>query len=50
MAMVKVTFDYEPQEPDDEDPSGVSEDEYQELMERLMELGATNVSVTKTDG
>ena len=43
--MVKVTFDYEPDEPDAADDTGMSQDEYERLMMKLDELGAGNVVV-----
>lgn len=44
---VKVTFDYEPGEPDDENDSGLSEEEYDRLTEALIELGAMNVRIVR---
>ena len=41
---VRVSFDYCPDEPDPDDSSGLSEDEYMRLMDQLQELGAENVS------
>jgi hypothetical protein len=43
---VKVTFTYEPDEPDDHS-AGMSEEEYQRLMEQLMALGAEDINVEK---
>lgn len=43
MSTVKVTFYYEPDEPDDEDETGMSADEYDRVTERLIGLGADNM-------
>lgn len=44
--MVTVTFQYEPDEPDEDDPTGMSLEEYEKLTLALMEdHGATNVEV-----
>jgi hypothetical protein len=42
---VRVTFYFEPEDPDPSDPTGISEDEYNDLMDRLIELGAEDVEV-----
>lgn len=42
---VLVKFDYEPDEPDEDDPTGMSSDEFDRLQDRLMELGADNVTM-----
>lgn len=42
-----VTFTYEPDEPDDDDSSGMSVDEFDRLMDALAQLGATNVYAEK---
>lgn len=42
---VEVSFDYEPEEPDETDPTGLSVDEHDRLMEQLIEIGATNIKV-----
>jgi hypothetical protein len=45
---VKVSFNYEPDEPDDNDPTGVSEEEHSSLTDKLaMEFGADNIEITK---
>lgn len=44
---VKVSFDYYPDEPDPEDPTGMSEDEHNDLMQKVMELGADNIEIEK---
>jgi hypothetical protein len=44
---VLVSFDYEPDEPDDTDPTGVSSDEFDRLTDQLMEIGADNIVVRK---
>lgn len=46
---VRVTFTYEPDDPDDDDPTGVSEAEHQELMDHLLALGAEDVEISKQD-
>lgn len=43
--MVTVTFQYEPDEPDSEDPTGVSNAEFESLCDALMQLGAQNINV-----
>lgn len=45
---VKVTFFYEAQDPDPADRTGLSEHEFNELTERLMEAGAEDITVEKT--
>lgn len=46
--MVKITFNYEPDEPDDDDETGVSEAEYTKVTEILMEqIGAENIKFEK---
>lgn len=44
---VIVSFDYEPDKPDNSDPTGVSAEEYDSLTMKLMELGADNIVITK---
>lgn len=45
--MIRVTFDYYPDEPDDTDPTGMSEAEYDQLTDALSALGADHVTVAK---
>jgi hypothetical protein len=47
--MVKVTFDYEPDEgADDEDPTGLTEEEHDRLVDQLaMQFGATNIVIER---
>ena len=45
--MVKVTFNYEPDDPDDDDATGMSSDEYDQLYDALISLGADNVEIKK---
>lgn len=45
--VVRVTFEYEPDEPDEGDSTGMSEAEYLRLHERLSALGATDVSIKR---
>ncbi len=42
---VQVTFKYDPDEPDDGHPVGMSNDEYEHLTGRVMELGAYDIEV-----
>lgn len=43
---VKVTFVFEPEDPDENDPTGLSEDEFNELTDGLAsEYGAENIIV-----
>lgn len=44
---VKVTFMYEPGEPDADDRTGMSENEYNELTDALMQIGADNIEIEK---
>jgi hypothetical protein len=44
---VKVTFDYEPDDPDPKDSTGMSSDEYEELHEHLMSIGADNIEIRR---
>jgi hypothetical protein len=44
---VRVSFDYYPDEPDPADPTGMSEDEYNALIEKLGALGADGVQIEK---
>lgn len=45
-----MTFDYEPEEADDSDPTGVSSAEHDRIMDRLMqEFGADNINVEKKE-
>lgn len=46
---VKVSFDFEPENPDDDDSTGMEVAEYETLTEGLMELGATNIQISKGD-
>lgn len=43
---VRVTFLYEPDEPDDHEV-GMSQAEYDRLMEKLMMLGADNIEMER---
>ena len=47
MATVRITFDYEPDEPDPSDSTGMSEGEHLRVTEALMELGAMNVRIER---
>lgn len=44
---VTVTFKYTPNDPDPEDRTGLSEDEHQQLMDQLMQLGAEDIEISK---
>jgi hypothetical protein len=43
MSTVKVTFEYEPDEPDDSDSTGLSEAEFVRVNDALMSIGADNI-------
>lgn len=47
MGQVKVSFVYEPDEPDEADSTGVSSDEYELVTGKLMEMGAENIQFEK---
>jgi hypothetical protein len=42
---VQITFDYHPDDPDENDASGMSAQEYEQVQEQLMELGAENIKM-----
>ena len=42
-----VEFDYYPDDPDPDDESGMSEDEFVELTDRIAQLGGDNLSAKK---
>jgi hypothetical protein len=44
MSKVRVTFDYYPDEPDDQDATGMSDHEYEALTQGLVDLGADNIT------
>lgn len=45
---VVIKFNYEPDEPDDDDSTGLSSDEFDRVSDRLMEgFGADNIEITK---
>lgn len=45
---VRVQFDYEPDEPDDDDKTGMSEAEYEKVTDGLMQTyGAENIEFEK---
>lgn len=48
MSTVNVKFDYEPEpdEVDEDDSTGLTEDAHSRLLEDLMQLGATNIDVS----
>lgn len=47
---VRISFDYEPKEPDDDDRTGVSEDEFSWVSDLLMErFGAENIEIVRKD-
>lgn len=47
MTQVKVEFTYTPEDPDENDSTGMSNEEYDELMDSLMPLGAEDIKVVK---
>jgi hypothetical protein len=44
---VRVTFNYVPDDPDPDDHTGCSAEEFDRLMDELQQLGATDVKVEK---
>jgi hypothetical protein len=46
---VRVSFDYYPDEPDEGDRTGMSEEEYLRLHDKLMGLGADDVTIERVD-
>jgi hypothetical protein len=44
---VRVSFDYYPDEPDLDDETGMSTEEFEDLMDKLGQLGADNPEVKK---
>lgn len=44
---VRVSFDYEPDEPDPGDRTGMSEAEHDRLFDRLLSLGADDVKIER---
>jgi hypothetical protein len=44
---VRVSFDYYPENPDPDDETGMSEEEYEALMDKLGALGADNPEFKK---
>lgn len=44
---VKISFNYEPDEPDDTDRTGMSEEEYLQLTDALMQLGADDITMER---
>jgi hypothetical protein len=44
---VKVTFVYVPEEPDPGDSTGMTEDEYNRLIDQLMQLGAEDTTIER---
>jgi hypothetical protein len=47
MTQVTVKFSYEPEDPDDDDRTGMSEEEYSDFTEKLMALGAEDIEIEK---
>lgn len=44
---VRVSFDYYPDDPDPDDSTGLSSEEHEDLMGKLMQLGADDVQIEK---
>lgn len=44
---VKVSFDYYPDEPDPDDETGMSEDEFNDMMEKVLALGGDDIQIQK---
>jgi hypothetical protein len=47
--MVRITFNYTPDEPDSTDPTGMSAEEYERLTEILMEQGAGDIRIERVE-
>jgi hypothetical protein len=47
MDTVSFTFTYEPEEPDPDDGTGMSAEEYERVTEALMALGAEDIRVER---
>ncbi len=47
MNTVKITFVYEPDEPDEDDATGMSEDEYTRVTDAVMQLGGCDIQCEK---
>lgn len=47
MDTVSVTFTYEPEDPDPEDPTGLSSEEHDNLVDALTALGADDIQIAK---
>lgn len=48
MSQIKVTFLYTPDDPDEEDSTGVSNEEFERVHDRLsMEFGAEDIQIEK---
>lgn len=45
--MVTVTFKFQPEDPDSLSPTGMAQEEYEDLVDRLAELGAEDVRVER---
>jgi len=48
MSEVRVTFLYEPDEPDEADRSGMSEEEFIQLFDQIAALGGYDIEVERT--
>lgn len=46
---VQVTFTYDPEEPDEQDPTGMSEDEYIKLSEEIAQAGGYDIGIDKLE-
>jgi hypothetical protein len=46
---VRISFDYYPENPDPEDPTGMSNDEYDTVMDILSQLGADNPTIERQE-
>lgn len=44
---VLVKFEYEPEQPDDDDSTGMASEEFDDLHDRLVALGADNITMEK---
>ena len=47
MTRVRVSFVYEPDEPDEDDDTGVSNEEFEKISDALMMFGAEDVKFEK---
>ena len=49
MTVVRVVFDYEPDYPDEDDSTGMSEDEFERVFDAITHLGGMNIEMDVTE-